>query len=170
MSEQPAERSWWRRWDWKSRVIAGFVAITVAWFLIWGPIGLAEIPANPAFCVSCHNMQLEYSSWRVSKHNAQICADCHLPHEPVASLFWEAVFGIRDVWEFRIVGKWEEPIRAKPRTQRFLQENCIRCHGAKVHAAISEDRYCWECHRELYHRSQLWKDEQALRRSHDPRN
>jgi cytochrome c nitrite reductase small subunit len=115
-------------------------------------------------------MQLQYDSWHVSVHNAQICADCHLPEEPVASLFWDAVFGIRDLWKFNVVGEWAEPIRATPRTQRFVQENCIRCHGARVHASISDERFCWECHRELYHRNQLWKDEQVTRRSDDPRN
>jgi cytochrome c nitrite reductase small subunit len=165
-----SRRSSWRKWDWKSWVIAAFGALALAWFLIWGPVGLAEIPADPTFCLGCHNMQLEYDSWHVSAHNAQICGDCHLPAEPVSRLFWDAVFGIRDIWKFRVVGEWDEPIRAKPRTQAFVQENCIRCHGAKVHAAISDERFCWECHREFYHRNQLWKDEQASRRYDDPRN
>jgi cytochrome c nitrite reductase small subunit len=172
MSEKDsqAKRHWWHRSGWRDWVIAGFVLLFAGWFVIWGPIGLAELPASPEFCASCHNMQPEYQSWHVSKHNAQICADCHLPAEPVSRLFWDSILGIRDVWEFAVVGKWPEPIRALPRTQEFLQQNCIRCHGAKVHAAVSSERYCWQCHRELYHRQQLWKDEQTLRRSYDPRN
>ena len=170
MARPIGRHAWWRRFGWQSWIIAAFAAVAVAWFVIWGPIGLAEIAARPTFCASCHNMQLEYSSWQVSKHNSQICGDCHLPEEPVHRLFWDSIFGVRDVWEFRVVGKWNEPIRAKPRTQRFLQENCIRCHGTKVHAAISNDRYCWECHREIYHRTQLWENEQAARRAYDPRN
>lgn len=156
--------------DLKSWIIAVFALVGVAWFLVWGPVGLAEIPASPEFCVRCHNMEPEYASWQVSKHNSQICGDCHLPEEPVARLFWDSVFGMRDMWEFNVIGEWSEPIKATPRTQRFLQENCIRCHGTKAHAAVSEYRFCWECHREIYHRQQLWKDDQTTRRNHDPRN
>ena len=170
MAEDLGTTRWWKRWDAKSWVIAGLVAVMAAWIVIWGPIGLAEVPANPTFCVRCHNMQLEYDTWHTSKHNAQICGDCHLPEEPISHLFWDGVFGVRDLWKFNFVGRWDEPIRATERTKRFIQENCIRCHGAKVHAAVSEDRNCWECHREMYHRQQEWKAEQDLRRRDDPRN
>lgn len=170
MAEDLGTSKWWRRWDAKSWVIAAFVAVFSAWFLIWGPVGLAEIPANPTFCVNCHNMEPEYDTWRASKHNAQICGDCHLPEEPIAHLFWDGIFGIRDLWKFNVVGSWPEPIRATGRSQRFIQENCIRCHGAKVHAAVSEDRHCWECHREMYHRQQAWKADQDQRRRDDPRD
>lgn len=171
MGESSKKRHWWRKWDAKSRLLALCGAIALGWVLIWGPVGLAEKPANPEFCVLwCHNMEPEYESWQVSEHNSQICGECHLPEEPVTSLVWDAYFGMRDVWAFNVVGEWDEPIYATERTQTFVQENCIRCHGTTAHAAVSEDRYCWECHRDIYHRGQAWESEQAQRRSDDPRN
>lgn len=170
MTRLYGKRRFWRRWAAKNWVIAGFIALSAAWFLIWGPVGLAELPARPTFCLMCHNMQLEYDAWRISDHNSQICGDCHLPEEPVTRLVWDSYFGMRDMWKFYVVGEWDEPIEAKPRTRTFVQENCIRCHGTKAHAAISPDRYCWECHREIYHRQQAWSAEQARRRSDDQRN
>ena len=60
---------------------------------------LSQVSANPAFCVSCHNMQPEYDSYAqgnllakqhadagVTCHdcheNPQDCADCHSMHHP----------------------------------------------------------------------------------------
>ena len=42
-------------------------------------------PSPPQFCVSCHEIEFAYNSWRTSTHvnNAQgfvaDCMDCHLP-------------------------------------------------------------------------------------------
>lgn len=166
-----AKRRWWRRWDWKSWLLAACGSVFLAWFLIWGPVGLAEVPANPTFCIRlCHNMQPQYDTWSVSAHNSQICGDCHLPQEPVSRLLWEGYFGARDLWKFYVVGSWEEPIKAKPRTHTFLQDNCMRCHGVMAKVAESSERYCWDCHRGITHRGQDWKTEQAQRRTDDPRN
>ncbi len=160
-----------KRWDAKTRLLALCAVVAVGWVVIWGPIGLGVKPSNPKFCIWwCHNMQPQYDAWRVSVHNSQICAECHLPEEPVSALFWDAMFGARDIWKFNIVGEWDEPIYASERTRTFAQENCIRCHGTTAHAAISEDRYCWDCHREIYHRGQAWAVEQAQRRTDDSRN
>jgi cytochrome c nitrite reductase small subunit len=108
-------------------------------------------------------MDLEYDAWRVSAHNAQICGDCHLPAETVSHYAWDAYFGMRDMWEFFVTGDYPEIIRAKPVSQDFLADNCLRCHGAKVHAARVEDRRCWDCHRSVMHRQTLWGIEQGAR-------
>lgn len=169
MSDQP-RIAWWRRWTWQSWTLSVIAALFVVWFLAWGPVGLMEIPARPEFCATCHNMQIEYDSWRVSVHSSQVCGDCHLPVEFFSRTAWDAFFGMRDFYKFHVVGEWDEPIVGQPHTVRFVQENCIRCHGYTAHAAISEDRQCWDCHREMLHRHQLWKDEQAQRRIDDPRD
>lgn len=169
MSVQPKTPRW-RTWSWQSWVVATIAVTFVAWFFAWGPVGLMELPANPKFCLSCHNMQLEYDAWQTSVHSSQICGDCHLPEEFFSRTAWDAYFGMRDFYKFSIIGKWDQPIHASAPTKQFLQDNCIRCHGFTAHAAVSEDEYCWSCHRELFHRNQLWKVEQAQRRTDDPRN
>ena len=47
---------------------------------------LSQVSANPAFCVSCHNMQPEYDSYAqgnlLAKQHADASVTCHDCHEP----------------------------------------------------------------------------------------
>lgn len=170
MAVTEKRKSWWRRWRWQNWVLSVLGLAFVVWFLAWGPMKLIHYTENPSFCASCHNMQLEYDTWNTSIHSSQICSDCHIPPQFIKGTVWDAYFGMRDFYEFYVKGEWPDPILALPPSKEFLKENCIRCHGYTAHASVSEDRDCWDCHRELYHRNQLWQAEQAQRRIDDPRN
>ena len=168
MNDQP-KRRWYRRLTWQSWALVVIGFLFVVWFAAWGPMKLMTLPANPKFCASCHNMQMEYDTWHTSKHSGLICGDCHIPPQFFKGLVWDAYFGARDFYKFYGVGKWDEPLLAQPHSWEFVQENCIRCHEYRAHSSISDDRNCWDCHREMYHRQQLWAEEQTQRRIDDPR-
>ncbi len=166
-----AKRRWWRRWDWKSWLLAACGLVFLAWFLIWGPVGLAEVPANPTFCIRlCHNMQPQYDTWSVSAPDHRSAATATSHKSRCHDCCGRVTSAPGTCGEFYVVGSWEEPIKAKPRTHTFLRDNCMRCHGVMAKVAESSERYCWDCHRGITHRGQDWKTEQAQRRTDDPRN
>lgn len=138
--------------------VLGLFAIAAALgaFIMFGPPGLAETIARPEFCRSCHIMEPQYRSYVMSPHGdaTESCNDCHLPNDSfVRHWVADAFVGTRDLIEWNLA-IFPEYIRVKPRSERWLTENCHRCHGDLVaHVAIPDDTHCWDCHRNVQHQT-----------------
>lgn len=107
-------------------------------------------------CANCHVMDDAYENWYHGPHEKWTeCVDCHLPHQNAVIYYIEkGRTGMHDVFVFS-TGQTPEVIRAKPETKAIIMENCIRCHKNTVEAVVmgpqANDRYCWECHRNVAH-------------------
>lgn len=118
---------------------------------------------NPETCVNCHVMATQYATWFHSRHRqVATCNDCHVPHDnPIRHYAFKASDGARHAFMFTFRLE-PQVIRIHSAGQRVVQENCVRCHTAAVHAtALPEVRgddvqaeeglRCWACHRETPH-------------------
>jgi len=117
----------------------------------------------PETCVNCHVMAPQYATWGHSSHReVATCNDCHVPHNNVFNkYFFKAKDGLRHASMFALRME-PEVIFILEEGKEVVHNNCIRCHSqqltdpklaAKVpnHAHNTQDRVCWECHREVPH-------------------
>lgn len=121
--------------------------------------GWSYFSEDPTSCINCHIMQPHYDTWLKSSHHAVAsCADCHLPQEFPHSYISKADNGFFHSWAFTFQD-FHEPIEIKPRNQRILQSNCIRCHSTLVDQMMAQhspaDRHdlvsCMHCHADVGH-------------------
>lgn len=118
---------------------------------------------NPETCVNCHVMAPQYATWFHSRHRqVATCNDCHVPHDnPIRHYAFKASDGARHAFMFTFRLE-PQVIRIHSAGQRVVQENCIRCHDAAVHATAlttvrgddvdaEEGLRCWACHQETPH-------------------
>jgi cytochrome c nitrite reductase small subunit len=121
--------------------------------------GWSYFSEDPTSCINCHIMQIHYDTWHHSSHSAvATCADCHLPQDFPHSYISKADNGFFHSWEFTFQA-FHEPIQIKPRNQRILENNCIRCHSNLVDQMMTfhvpADRAgatsCLHCHSEVGH-------------------
>ena len=121
-------------------------------FIAFGPPHLIEKTEAPEFCASCHVMIPQYEAWFHSgKHRNVECIECHLPNNnPVEHFIWKGIDGTKDLILF-FTGNVPEKIHASEHAKRTIKANCIRCHEGMVALINTEDRDCWECHREVMH-------------------
>lgn len=117
----------------------------------------------PETCVNCHVMAPQYATWNHSSHReVATCNDCHVPHNNVFNkYFFKAKDGLRHASMFALRME-PEVIFILDEGKEVVHNNCVRCHSqqltdpklaAKVpnHAHNTQDRVCWECHREVPH-------------------
>lgn len=107
----------------------------------------------PLFCGSCHSVENNYFSWRVSRHKQFACIECHLPRGNIAyTLAYKAYAGMRDV-----VG---ETARSYPYTIKLTKQarnianvNCFRCHFSTIEDTrmVKDGGDCMKCHKFLVH-------------------
>jgi cytochrome c nitrite reductase small subunit len=114
---------------------------------------------DPATCVNCHVMAPQYATWHDSRHRGvATCNDCHVPHDhPVRHYAFKASDGLRHAFMFTFRLE-PQVIRIHAAGQRVVQQNCVRCHAAAVHATRlpaargdAVDSRCWACHRATPH-------------------
>jgi len=118
---------------------------------------------SPETCVNCHVMAPQYATWNHSSHReVATCNDCHVPHNNVFNkYFFKAKDGLRHASMFALRME-SEVIFILDEGKEVVHNNCVRCHSqqltdpklaAKVpnHAHNTQDRVCWECHREVPH-------------------
>lgn len=118
---------------------------------------------DPKTCVNCHIMAPQYATWKHSSHREWAnCNDCHVPQDNIVKkYFFKAKDGLRHATVFT---QRAEPqvIYIKEEGATVVHENCIRCHeqqitDAKLSSKVSsnvkhtQNRKCWECHREVPH-------------------
>ena len=110
---------------------------------------------NPTTCNNCHVMDAVYERWYHAGHKQwATCNDCHTPHPLIRKYIVKATSGYHHVTAF-FFGDIPVSIRAKESSQEIIQENCIRCHEAKVvnilDSSMKFDRKCYDCHRSAAH-------------------
>ena len=117
----------------------------------------------PETCVNCHVMAPQYATWNHSSHReVATCNDCHVPHNNVVNkYFFKAKDGLRHASMFALRME-PEVIFILDEGKKVVHNNCIRCHTQQLtdpklasqvpnHAHNTQDRVCWECHREVPH-------------------
>ena len=104
-------------------------------------------------------MNEQYEAWLKSGHrHAATCVECHLPHEGLAKWAAKADHGFRHSAAFTLQN-FKEPIEITPRDREMVQVNCLRCHGAFVHAVLGspgplhQDMDCMHCHAGAGHKA-----------------
>jgi len=136
--------------------------------------------STPGFCVSCHEMEHAYETWRMSSHVSNArgvvagCADCHLPDPSQKIRFYssKAYHGTKDIlghlgmaafgWEYD-----REHSRAVARKE-MTNDRCQKCHQELIAPGMSSgamlahrstlyprkgyEKSCLQCHENLVHR------------------
>ncbi|TLX76059.1 cytochrome c nitrite reductase small subunit [Labilibacter sediminis] len=118
---------------------------------------------DPKTCVNCHIMAPQYATWQHSSHREWAnCNDCHVPHNNVLNkYFFKAKDGLRHATVFTMRAE-PQVIFIKEEGAEVVHQNCIRCHEQQItdpkldatvanFTAHTQDRKCWECHREVPH-------------------
>ena len=118
---------------------------------------------DPKTCVNCHIMAPQYATWNHSSHREWAnCNDCHVPHNNALNKYYfKAKDGLRHATVFTMRAE-PQVIFIKEEGAEVVHQNCIRCHeqqitDPKLKATVSnfsahtQDRKCWECHREVPH-------------------
>lgn len=118
---------------------------------------------RPETCTNCHIMAPQYATWTHSSHREVAhCNDCHVPHNNFLNKYYfKAKDGLRHATMFTL-RKEPQVIFIHEAGRNVVQNNCIRCHSQQVtdpklassvqaHIHHTQDRICWECHREVPH-------------------
>jgi cytochrome c nitrite reductase small subunit len=119
--------------------------------------GLSYFSTDPRACTNCHIMNDQFNSWtKASHHGFATCVDCHLPHELLPKYIAKADNGFWHSKGFTFQD-FHEPIMIRPRNERILHENCMRCHEDFVHDIVAGSTTakdavnCIQCHRAVGH-------------------
>jgi cytochrome c nitrite reductase small subunit len=114
--------------------------------------GFSYLSTDPKACVNCHIMNSQYDAWMKSGHrHVAGCVDCHLPHHGLAKWVAKSEHGFRHSVAFTLQN-FKEPIEITPKDRLIVQDNCVRCHDAFVHAVFlspgpaGEELRCMHCH------------------------
>jgi cytochrome c nitrite reductase small subunit len=150
--------------DWK------IPAIILSGILIGMVIHIAHVSkaasylsSDPQTCINCHIMIPQYATWQRSSHaHSASCVDCHVPHDNIFNKYrFKASDGMRHATIFTLRAE-PQVIRIREEGERVVQQNCLRCHShllqdtkysqaADFHQQISDQKFCWDCHREVPH-------------------
>ena len=135
------------------------VLIGVGAFTFGYAKGFSYLSPDPRACVNCHVMNEQYEAWLKSGHrHVANCVECHLPHEGLAKYIAKADHGFRHSAAFTLQN-FKEPIEITPHDLEMVQVNCLRCHGALVHAMYAspgprrQELNCMHCHAGAGHRA-----------------
>ena len=116
--------------------------------------GAAYLGSSPETCANCHVMQESYDTWQHSSHHAvATCNDCHLSHHPLGKWVTKADNGFFHSLAFT-TGRFQDPLRIKPRNRRVTQAACLFCHDEFVHStglAELDSVKCVHCHDSVGH-------------------
>jgi cytochrome c-type protein NapC len=168
-----------------SRVTLGagvlVVALLVSFVMLTlGAYGLAWTNTEE-FCIGCHEMRDNvYAEFQGTIHDKNrsgvraICANCHVPHEPVALIIrklqasmevWGKLTGKIDTREKFLARRYEMAVREWTRMKKNNSQECRNCHhfesmepdlqtekAAARHAkAAAEKTPCIDCHFGIAH-------------------
>lgn len=122
--------------------------------------GTSYLSNDPEACINCHIMREQFDSWMKSPHHAYAtCNDCHVP----PGFIRKHLTKIRHGWAHSrafTMQDFHEPIRITPSSLADVEENCYRCHAAKVefmgarHVGAQrepESSQCVHCHAGIGH-------------------
>jgi len=106
-------------------LISFLVIVVVA---VLGGIGL-ELTNRPVFCVSCHEMDVHYATWRESTHRSVTCEECHVM-PGMLNMFKSKIKAIYFVYQHQKGGVKPSVIRG-----HVPDETCRHCHQ-KTHDLV----------------------------------
>ena len=131
--------------------------------------------STPEFCVSCHEIEFAYETWKTSSHtnNRQgfvaDCMDCHLPapHDTVNFFYAKTFHGIKDVLAHFFGGEYDHQENREKAWASIKNYQCMKCHrnllyipdrrGAMLahrdvlYARPGYEKQCLDCHKNLVH-------------------
>ena len=131
--------------------------------------------STPQFCVSCHEIEFAFNSWRTSSHvnNAQgfvaDCMDCHLPapHDTFNFFYQKTFHGAKDIVLHFVMKDYDHLKNREKAYASFNNNQCLKCHrnilfipdkrGAMLahrsvlYALPGNEKKCVDCHRNLVH-------------------
>ena len=128
------------------------VAVGIGAFTFVYAKGFSYLSTDPRACANCHIMNAQYDAWLKSGHrHVAGCVDCHLPHTGIDKWITKGKHGFRHSVAFTLQN-FKEPIEITPADRAIVQDNCVRCHEAFVHAVFaspgpaSQELNCMHCH------------------------
>ncbi len=153
----------------KVLIFSAFAASTVALllfvYLVNASKALSYLSSDPKSCINCHVMNTQYATWQHSSHGMRAnCVDCHLPQYNMVRKYTAKA---RDGWNHSVAftfNTYDQNITISEDGAKRVQENCIACHAVLTQTIVanrdryhdftgtpSNDRKCWECHRDVPH-------------------
>ncbi|MBN1639265.1 MAG: cytochrome c nitrite reductase small subunit [Ignavibacteriales bacterium] len=152
-----------KQWKLPSIIVSGIIC-GLLFFNFYISNAISYMSDEPEACINCHIMIPHYATWERGSHGRVTnCNDCHVPQDNIfRKYFFKAYDGLQHATIFTLKNE-EHSIRIKDLSKSVVQENCIRCHENNIHPIAlrsltaksivgdGEDRFCWECHREVPH-------------------
>lgn len=150
--------------QWKLPVLVSLgIFVGLGFYVLYLSKAASYLSDNPETCVNCHVMAPQFATYQHSSHReVATCNDCHVPHNNVFNKYYfKAKDGLRHASIFALRME-PEVIFILDEGKKVVHNNCIRCHSQTLtdpklasqvpnHAHNTQDRVCWECHREVPH-------------------
>lgn len=144
-------------------VALGLALVSIA--SVGGARLYAYVQDDPAFCRSCHGMELAWDRWSQSAHSSVRCGDCH-QQSTLASAEQLVKYAMRDprnVSKHSSVGdescvkchasdnpRWSQIASTAGHRKHVEEEKiaCTKCHSLTIHRSESSKQVCGACHTE----------------------
>jgi cytochrome c nitrite reductase small subunit len=142
-----------RRHVWKLIAIGSVFGALVMIIIVAG----YTFSGRSIFCGSCHSMENNYFTWKVSRHKQFACIECHLPHGNFAHTFvYKAYAGLRDVAD-ETTRSYPFAMNLTNSARTIANSNCSRCHFSTIEttAMARGNADCMKCHKFLVHGRRL---------------
>lgn len=150
--------------QWKLPVLVSLgIFVGLGFYVLYLSKAASYLSDDPKTCVNCHVMAPQYATYQHSSHReVATCNDCHVPQNNVFNkYFFKAKDGLRHATMFALRME-PEVIFILEEGKEVVHNNCIRCHSQQLtdpklaaqvpnHGHNTQDRVCWECHREVPH-------------------
>ncbi|BAX79397.1 cytochrome c nitrite reductase small subunit [Labilibaculum antarcticum] len=150
--------------QWKLPVLVSLgIFVGLGFYVLYLSKAASYLSDKPETCVNCHVMAPQFATYQHSSHReVATCNDCHVPHNNVFNkYFFKAKDGLRHASMFALRME-PEVIFILEEGKKVVHKNCIRCHSQTLtdpklaalvpnHGHNTQDRVCWECHREVPH-------------------
>ena len=145
-------------WTPEGRVRILILSAVIIFFISLFMIATLSYTSRPLFCTSCHEINPEYYTWKVSAHKNINCISCHVKPGP-GNLAMRNIVGVKQVYQ-HLFNKFLIPIST---AKTIESSTCLQCHNANrvftpsgditmPHARhITKGIDCMECHGGVAH-------------------
>lgn len=169
---QPSQKCGWGVFV----LVGGFFVV----MFVWGFNAFADATNKMSFCVSCHEMQINFEEYKKSVHYANrtgvraTCSDCHVPKEfgpklvakiVAAKDVWHTILGTIDTPEKFNAYRMDMAKRVWAKMEASGSRECKGCHNfeamdleqqgrrpkQKHPQAVQEGKHCIQCHKGVVH-------------------
>ena len=133
------------------KFLAGGFLIGAVFFAISSV--MLHATGTPTFCGTCHSMQHEAETFKLSSHREQDCVECHLPHDNSAIyLIEKGRTGMVDMYH-EVLRDYPARIKLHEESRKMVNKNCLRCHEATMSYVDDRSDNCLKCHSRIAHGS-----------------